>query len=260
MENRLSNLVGHYQVLGARYEQILPEADTSHAEDGEGVSSNSAVKCFSLWLMDALELPALGMPTSSYTLTFDAGPAPHLASEIFKTHVQRTVIYQKAIIDGAKRHSKPTDELSEMLIPGCKGLPAVTHHEPTTNPRRLDIYPGFAEAAQSLIDGSCPIVNCTFDTGPRDRDGEDEIERLESLSFVQIGMQWQKTNVSVEMPSGLPSWMDLLAEKVMPEYFEETEIPQITTFDSDESDGEDNDVLDAETGALRNSLCLLLLV
>ena len=48
------------------------------------IQSNSIIKAFSIWIEEALALPAAGMPLKSFSLVFDSHPVPDRSIEIFQ--------------------------------------------------------------------------------------------------------------------------------------------------------------------------------
>ncbi|KAH7311423.1 hypothetical protein B0I35DRAFT_64098 [Stachybotrys elegans] len=166
-----------------------------------GLPSHLATHRLGLWIMEALELKDSGMPPGSFKLVLDGGPVSDQCSEIFRTRVQRGAVWQEAytrILD--KTAPEERDWFQERRAP-CY------------------YFDGFPEAILDLANQRCDIVECSFNTGPSMWDVEQELSRfrLSKKSFVDWFAE-QETILHPDPP--LPKWRDLLAENILPQFFD----------------------------------------
>lgn len=90
------------------------------------------------------------------------------------------------------------------------------------------------------------FIQCTFDLRPSTWDIEKEAEKMRHLTMEQSNALPIDNEIFFQPPEPLPSWEDLLAENILPEFFGEQEIVEseynwecfLDETDDDEEEGE----------------------
>lgn len=83
---------------------------------------------------------------------------------------------------------------------------------------------GFPEAMRDMENNPHGFIQCTFDLRPSIWDLEKETEKFRHLTLRESHSLPVDNQVFFQPPEPLPSWRDLLAENILPEFFGEQEI------------------------------------
>ncbi|PNP46592.1 hypothetical protein TGAMA5MH_02050 [Trichoderma gamsii] len=158
-----------------------------------------------LWMMETLALLPLGMPKESFTIILDGGEAPEKCSDIFEQIVQRDAVWQAAW------ETVAANELAEESF-----LDKRLH-----NCYRMD---GFPEAMRDMENNLHGFIQCAFDLRPSIWDVEKETEKFRHLTLEESNALPVINQMFFQPPEPLPTWQDLLAENILPEFFGEQEV------------------------------------
>jgi hypothetical protein len=184
LHSRASPLI----VLQNRSPQFLREirADCLRAED--------ITRSIAPWIMEALALPALGMPPNAFTLTLDGNPLPEKMSEIFEV-VQADAVWQEVF----------EADCSKKQINWYK-----------TRRNESYIMSGFPQAMRDITNGNS-IVKCNFEIP----------ESWGAGSIPEMGRRWSlgewgegsqvRTQQDYNTDPPLPNWLDLRREDIISE-------------------------------------------
>jgi hypothetical protein len=150
------------------------------------------------WIMEALALTSLGMPTDSFELVIDGMSTPDISTQVFDV-VQRDAAWQSAYERCIKAPISQSPRLNWMDI------------------RDNDAYVmrGFPEAVQEICGGKS-LVSCNFDTG-----FVHDIDQIAAQGRTWTEREWRenwydnKRLVDIHTVSPLPSWLELLQEELL---------------------------------------------
>ncbi|KAK8129070.1 hypothetical protein PG984_010178 [Apiospora sp. TS-2023a] len=187
------------------------------------------------WLGEALALPSHGMPQQSYTLLLDASQSREQCTSFFQDLIQRHAVWQ---------------EVWERV--------AIEEDVGWLEVRSAQCYiaAGFPQAVADIANNVSPMVQTTFDASQGDWDAEavylqsldrrlEEVEKPEETELVEAWDPVQRDFVGLtrafEFKPPLPSYEDLLAENILPEFFTEQDWSRVDEDDSGESDSEADD-------------------
>ncbi|KID99212.1 hypothetical protein MAJ_04694, partial [Metarhizium majus ARSEF 297] len=218
-----------YYILRWRPEIYLVYNE-DHAKDGEEsangarLSSERISLMFAHWAMEALELLRSGMPRRCFKLVIDGDPAPQLATRLFRDIIQRDATWQRVIevANSALRSEHPTE----------KSIPFYLSHSPAY------FFDGFSDMVDAIAGQKHELIECAFETGPSPWDVTafsrqfryfpPGLERFDEICDAYKGQPLQY----FDMPHPLPSWIDLLAENILPEYFDypDEEVKRVDTI------------------------------
>ncbi|KAK9436981.1 hypothetical protein VB005_11798 [Metarhizium brunneum] len=191
--------------------------------NGARLASYRITRVFSRWAMEALELVRSGMPRRSFKLVFDGDPAPQLATGLFRDLIQRDATWQRVLEAswGGVEEQHPTVDMS-----------CIRSHQGGYS------FDGFPDMVDAIASNKHELVECAFETGPNPweetalsrqfRYFSPGLERLEAAcqTFADQPAQF------FDLPHPLPSWTGLLAENILPEFFDsDTELDQVKAVD-----------------------------
>jgi len=151
------------------------------------------------WIMEALSLPSLGMPSQSFNLVLDGSPTLSATARVFKI-AQRDAAWQAALV--------------EAFAPQSMNGKSTVWDEMVHN--HSYIMRGFPEAIRDITENTSSIISCNFEP---DISGNDD--QLRNIHPTWTLEDWNKKwfahkprKFSTESP--LPDWMDLRREEVLP--------------------------------------------
>ncbi|KAK8060943.1 hypothetical protein PG996_010873 [Apiospora saccharicola] len=197
------------------------------------------------WLGEALALPSHGMSQQSYTLLLDASQSREQCTSFFQDLIQKHAVWQEV--------------WERVAIEEDVGWAEVRSTQ-------CYIAAGFPQAIADIANNVSPMVQTMFDASQGDWDADavylqsldrhlEEVEKPEETELEEawdpvqrnfVGLTW-----SFEFQPPLPSYEDLLAENILPEFFTEQDWSRVDQDDSEESDSEadSDDDADAEAEA-----------
>ncbi|KAH7324199.1 hypothetical protein B0I35DRAFT_157520 [Stachybotrys elegans] len=168
-----------------------------------------------MWIMEVLELRMAGMPEQSFKLILDAGPAHEQCTDIFQNIIQRTAIWQQV----ATRINEGTD-------------PRFRRHWYTEKQDNgCFVLDGFPEAVQDLVNGHCRSIETTFNIGPMLWDVDTEFRKYSYMDGLQFAEFTLSKAEHIEPVSPFPRFLDLLAEHILPQYWEEREYKTVPVYE-----------------------------
>jgi hypothetical protein len=117
----------------------------------QGLTDRSAIDTYAItasvssWIVEALALESLGMPTGSFRFVLNGDPAPHGATLIMQV-LHRDAAWQRAIEECFKRK----------IFPGSSGLDWHSYE--------CYMFEGFPDALADMVHGRS-IIQCNFELG-----------------------------------------------------------------------------------------------
>ncbi|KAH7304766.1 hypothetical protein B0I35DRAFT_484324 [Stachybotrys elegans] len=211
--------------------KVTSAATDDDPESVGKVSDYRLARRFAVWVTEALELEKAGMPKQSFQLILDGDPVNHQWSELFQTAFQRFAVWQKVaeMICEKEKKDENIDLFSVRL----------------TWPYIMD---GFLDVVQGLINGRYEVIHTTFDMGPMVWDVNVEFKNYGHMSFQAFTKLVKTYGKWVGPASPLPGCPELIAECILPQFWEERE-PETLNIDMydflDSLQPEDEDVSDA---------------
>lgn len=230
----------------AEREAALNVEYQEESANGTRLDTKRASRSFALWVCEALELARSGMPKGSFKLVFDGDSAPKPSSQIFHDVIQRDAVWQRVIKMQRDKWTLTEQEQSEKL--------AETFDFSFSQWYFIDGYP---DAIDDMARNRHGLIECSFATKPSHLDPVTEYRKYSYLEpgldavFALFAAFDSNSERFVDMPHSLPSWKDLVAEDILPEFFDsDQDVDQVSDADfnmlSSDSDDASDDGEDEE--------------
>ncbi|KAL7929717.1 hypothetical protein V8C35DRAFT_314625 [Trichoderma chlorosporum] len=190
------------------FEGRLEWSTSGYDGRGQGLWSLVLTDSIALWLTEALALLPLGMPKESFKLVLDGGEVPQQCSDIFKAIVQRDAVWQS---------------VWEMMT-------ADTFLDESSFTKRAHHcyrFEDFPDAVRDMANNPSGLIQCTFDIEPAIWDIDTEFEKYKRYSLEDSHNLPIANQVFFQPQDPLPSWIDLHAENILPEFFTNQHLIQV---------------------------------